>query len=168
MATIRNTISGELGKVEFRLTLKPSKYVDNNFRWVTADLFFDIGKKFPNIEIETDCQDVTDVDYFIKNLLGFLEGNESEFEFFPTEPDYSFKIQRFTRGKFERTESFEVTVSLDLGGIAGGTYGAEGSFELILYPSKEIVESFVVELKQELVELAKGYDKQFGEKPLIS
>ena len=77
-------------------------------------LMFNIGEKFPKIEISGTAKIFPIRIFHRGELKKFLDSTEKEFEFYPTEPDYSFRIQRFVEGKFKKTTTFDVEIPAGL------------------------------------------------------
>ncbi len=151
MSTLKDIDYRETGlEIEYQLT--PSKhYIPEVGEWVKVGLTLKSGREFPEVHIETEGHEVSDLECLIHDLLKLSKDEISALSFEPIEPDYHLTIKLN-----EKDNSYELWLVIDAEGSRGGAYCGKG-LAIYLEVSREGIRDFATHLKTELSTVKKAY-----------
>ena len=132
-------------EVEFSLYPDTQPYSPSAPNWIFVHLRFLFGDRFPEISIRRNGQDEKDIEHLIAGLQKLVSGEISTFEFEPVEPDYTMTFVK-------EAEGYVVRISIDSGGVLGGTYASSGP-AVLLMANREGLRRFAEGLSTEFAKL---------------
>lgn len=143
MAILYDKIRGNIVQT-LEMNLSKSSHASSLADWINAKISFKFWSGFPEISIERDGQDQSDMYMLIDELKEIAKNPlKKNLDFYPTEPDYNITINK-------TDEDIEVVVVFDVTGTqTTGVYCGRGP-SIIMSVTKEDILTFAQELENEI------------------